>query len=45
MASLKDKPQNEIPAPFEEALRDLLQLCTDVNQSALETAASRLTVR
>ena len=45
MASPKDKPQSEISTPFEEALRDLLQLCTDANQSALETAASRLTVR
>ena len=45
MASPKDQPQNEIPAPYEEALRELLQLCADVNQSALGIAASRLTVR
>ena len=45
MASPKDQPQNETPAPYEEALRDLLQLCTNVNQSAVEIAASRLTVR
>ena len=45
MASPNDQPQSEIPAPYEEALRDLLRFCTNVNQSAVELAASRLTVR
>ena len=45
MDSPKDQPQNGTLAPFEEALRDLIQLSTNVNQSAVEIAASRLTVR
>ena len=45
MASSNDQPQNDTTAPYQEALRELLQFCSGVNQSAVELAASRLTVR